>query len=134
MKRDSDQQLPDGTLRFLPTRLNRQPVIVLGLTADEMWITVAASAVLGIAIGIAAAVFFESIALGPTMMMLCIALGLFIGGKLLRRHKRGKPETWLYRHLQWSIAKRFPLLTAWTGGSDIVVRSGLWSTRRSRHP
>ncbi|OLY75729.1 conjugal transfer protein [Pseudomonas sp. ATCC PTA-122608] len=133
MKRDSDQQLPDGTLRFLPTRLNRQPVIVLGLTADEMWITVAASAVLGIAIGIAAAVLFESIALGPTMMMLCIALGLFIGGKLLRRHKRGKPETWLYRHLQWSIAKRFQLLTAWTGGADIVVRSGLWSTRRSRH-
>lgn len=134
MKRDLDQQLPDGTLRFLPTRLNRQPMIVLGLTADEMWITVAASAVLGIAIGVAAAVFFESIALGPTMMMLCIALGLFIGGKLLRRHKRGKPETWLYRHLQWSIAKRFPLLTAWTGGSDIVVRSGFWSTRRSRHP
>jgi conjugative transfer region protein (TIGR03750 family) len=134
MIRDLNQQLPDGTLRFLPTRLNRQPVIVLGLTADEMWITVAASAVLGIAIGVAAALLFESIALGPTMMMLCIALGLLIGGKLLRRHKRGKPETWLYRHLQCSIAKRFPLLTAWTGGADIVVRSGLWSTRRSRHP
>lgn len=133
MKRDLDQQLPDGTLRFLPTRLNRQPVIVLGLTADEMWITVALSAALGIAIGVAAAVLFESIALGPTMMMLCIALGLFIGGQLLRRHKRGKPETWLYRHLEWSIAKRFPLLTAWTGGADIVVRSGFWSTRRSRH-
>lgn len=33
-------QLDDGTLRFLPNRLNRQPVIVLGLTADEMWLSV----------------------------------------------------------------------------------------------
>jgi len=130
MKRDLDQKLPDGTLRFLPTRLNRQPVIVLGLTADEMWITVATSAVLGIVIGVAAAVLLESIALAPTMIMLCIALGLFIGGKLLRRHKRGKPETWLYRHLQWCIAMRLPLLTAWTGGTGLVTRSGRWSTRR----
>ena len=30
----------DGTLSFLPTRLNRQPVVIGGLTADEMWITV----------------------------------------------------------------------------------------------
>jgi conjugative transfer region protein (TIGR03750 family) len=134
MKQDPDLHLPDGTLRFLPTRLNRQPVIVLGLTADEMWITVACAGLAGFGLGIAAAVLFQSIALAPTMMMLCIGLGLFIGGKLLRRHKRGKPETWLYRQMQWSIAKRWPLLTAWTGGADLVTRSGRWSTRRSRRP
>lgn len=27
----------DGTLIFLPVRLNNQPVIMGGLTADEMW-------------------------------------------------------------------------------------------------
>ncbi|WP_060755890.1 TIGR03750 family conjugal transfer protein [Pseudomonas palleroniana] len=132
--KDPDQYLPDGTLRFLPTRLNRQPIIVLGLTADEMWVTVAFSGLTGIGLGIAVAVLFQSIALAPTIMMLCIALGLFVGGKLLRRHKRGKPETWLYRHLQWSIATRWPLLTAWTGGADLVTRSGRWSTRRSDGP
>lgn len=131
MKQDQDLHLPDGTLRFLPTRLNRQPVIVLGLTADEMWITVACTGLAGFGLGAAAAVLFQSIALAPTMMMLCICLGLFIGGKLLRRHKRGKPETWLYRQMQWSIAIRWPLLTAWTGGDDLVTRSGRWSTRRS---
>lgn len=113
--KDPDQYLADGTLRFLPTRLNRQPVIVLGLTADEMWVTVAFSGLLGICLGFAAA-------------------GLFVGGKLLRRHKRGKPETWLYRHLQWSIATRWPLLTAWTGGADLVTHSDRWSTRRSERP
>ena len=132
--KDPDQYLADGTLRFLPTRLNRQPIIVLGLTADEMWVTVAFSGLLGIGLGIAAAVLFQSIALAPTMMMLCIGLGLFVGGKLLHRHKRGKPETWLYRHLQWLIATRWPLLTAWTGGADLVTRSGRWSTRRSERP
>ena len=130
MKQDPDLHLPDGTLRFLPTRLNRQPVIVLGLTADEMWITVACAGLTGFGLGVAAAVLFQSIALAPTMMMLCIGLGLFIGGKLLRHHKRGKPETWLY----WSIAKQWPLLTAWTGGADLVTRSGRWSTRRNRRP
>ena len=133
MKHDSDLLLPDGTLRFLPSRLNRQPVIVLGLTADEMWVTVACGGLAGFGLGISAAVLFQSIALAPTMMMLCIGLGLFIGGKLLRRHKRGKPETWLYRQLQWIIVTRWPLLTAWTGGADLVTRSGRWSTRRSRH-
>ncbi|PQZ91017.1 MULTISPECIES: TIGR03750 family conjugal transfer protein [Pseudomonas] len=131
MTHDPDLQLPDGTLRFLPTRLNRQPVIVLGLTADEMWVTVGCGGLAGLGLGIAAAVLFQSIALAPTMMMLCVGLGLFIGGKLLRRHKRGKPETWLYRQLQWIIATRWTLLTAWAGGADLVIRSGRWSTRRS---
>ena len=126
-----DLHLPDGTLRFLPTRLNRQPVIVIGLTADEMWITVACTGFTGFGLGITAAVLFQSIALVPTMMMLCIGIGLFIGGRVLRRHKRGKPDTWLYRKMQWSIAIRWPVLTAWTGGADLVTRSGRWSTHRS---
>lgn len=128
---DLDHCLPDGTLRFLPTRLNRQPVIVLGLTADEMWVTVACTGTTGFGLGVAIALLFQSIAMAPTVMMLCIGLGLFISGKLLRRYKRGKPATWLYRQLQWTIAMRWPLLTAWTGGADLVARSCRWSTRRS---
>jgi hypothetical protein len=30
----------DGLVSFLPHRLNRQPVVVRGLTADELWICV----------------------------------------------------------------------------------------------
>ncbi|KIH84082.1 TIGR03750 family conjugal transfer protein [Pseudomonas batumici] len=134
MTQDSDHTLPDGTLRFLPSRLNRQPVIVLGLTADEMWITVVLGAVIGAGLGLGIAILFQSVALAPTTLVKCTALGLIVGGKLLRRHKRGKPETWLYRYLQYSIATRWQLLTAWVGGADLVRRSGRWSTRRSLRP
>ncbi|WP_338523656.1 TIGR03750 family conjugal transfer protein [Pseudomonas batumici] len=134
MTQDSDHTLPDGTLRFLPSRLNRQPVIVLGLTADEMWITVVMGAVSGACLGFFAAMLFQSLALAPTTLVLCTALGLLVGGKWLRRHKRGKPETWLYRYLQCAIATRWPVLTAWVGGADLVRRSGRWSTRRSPRP
>ena len=109
-------------------------MIVLGLTADELWITVALSALAGACLGIGVAVIFQSLALAPTTLVLCLGLGLLVGGKLLRRHKRGKPETWLYRHLQCTLARRWPVLTAWTGGADLVLRSGRWSTRRSRQP
>lgn len=38
----------DGTLIFLPGRLNNQPVIMGGLTADEMWTTLLFSIVAGL--------------------------------------------------------------------------------------
>ncbi|SDT23389.1 conjugative transfer region protein, TIGR03750 family [Pseudomonas asplenii] len=134
MTYDPDHCLPDGTIRFLPSRLNHQPVIVLGLTADEMWITVTVAALVGTGVGIVAALLLQSIALVPSGIVLCIGLGLFTGGRLLRRHKRGKPQTWLYRYLQWRLATGCPLLSAWLGASDLVTRSGLWSTRRSPRP
>ncbi|WP_338524306.1 TIGR03750 family conjugal transfer protein [Pseudomonas batumici] len=134
MTQDSDHTLHDGTLRFLPSRLNRQPVIVLGLTADEMWITVVLGAVIGAGLGLGIAILFQSVALAPTTLVKCTALSLIVGGRWLRRHKRGKPETWLHRYLQCAIASRWPLLTAWVGGADLVRRSGRWSTRRSPRP
>ncbi|HZF83480.1 MAG TPA: DUF3487 family protein, partial [Burkholderiaceae bacterium] len=52
----------------------------------------------------------------------------------LRRLKRGRPETWLYRHMQWWIALRLPLLAPFVGGHVLVTRSGCWTTRRSTAP
>ncbi|KPA90357.1 MULTISPECIES: TIGR03750 family conjugal transfer protein [Pseudomonas] len=131
MTHDADHYLPDGTIRFLPSRLNHQPVIVLGLTADEMWLTVIAATLVGACLGTAAAIGFNSIALAPTGIVLSIGGGLLVGGRLLRRHKRGKPQTWLYRHLQWRLALAWPWLAPWIGATGLVMRSGLWSTRRS---
>ncbi|MFK4135355.1 conjugative transfer region protein [Pseudomonas luteola] len=122
--------LPDGTVNFLPVRLNRQPIIVLGLTADEMFATAAISAVVGILLGIPMAFLFKAFAMLPTMLLLCIAVGVFTGGRLLRRLKRGRPETWLYREMQWRLVNRFPSLTTWLGGKELINRSGLWSHRR----
>src|SRR3546814_15180185 len=42
----------DTLVTFLPHRLNRQPVVVRGLTADELWICAGLSAAAGFALGL----------------------------------------------------------------------------------
>ncbi|VFR27505.1 FIG01210734: hypothetical protein [plant metagenome] len=120
----------DGTVSFLPHRLNRHPVVVRGLTADELWICCGLSGAAGLLLGAPLAWLFSTIALAPTCIVLGIAFGVFVGGGMLRRQKRGRPDTWLYRHLQWWIASRYPLLAGWVGGHVLIMRSGFWSNRR----
>lgn len=121
----------DGTEVFLPHRLNRHPVVVRGLTADELWICCGLSAAMGLFIGMPLTWLFSSIALVPTFIVAAIVFGVFVGGSVLRRHKRGRPETWLYRQLQWRLAINHPLLSGWVGGHALITRSGFWSVRRS---
>jgi len=42
----------DGTVSFLPHRLNRHPVVVRGLTADELWVCCGLSAIGGLFVGV----------------------------------------------------------------------------------
>jgi integrating conjugative element protein (TIGR03746 family) len=58
----------------------------------------------------------HSIAMVPTLIVAGIALGVFVGGGFLRAQKRGRPDTWLYRQLQWRLALRHPALAALLGG------------------
>ncbi len=74
---------------------------------------------------------FRTIALAPTFIVLGVAFGVFVGGGILRRLKRGRPDAWLYRQLQWRIATRHPLMAGWVGGHVLISRSGFWTTRRS---
>lgn len=115
---------------FLPHRLNRQPTVVRGLTADELWITVALAATVGLLIGVPLAWIAHTIALAPTVIAVSMAVGVFAGGGVLRRHKRGRPDTWLYRQIQWRIRRRVPALARYVGASELIDRSGYWSTRR----
>ncbi|HBX55753.1 TIGR03750 family conjugal transfer protein [Pseudomonas sp. UBA2684] len=124
----------DGTVLFLPHRLNRHPVVVRGLTANELWVCAGLSGLLGLASGIALAIMLATIAIVPTAILLAVSAGIFIGGGALRRLKRGRPETWLYRRLQWWIALRLPALATLTDSQRLVTRSGYWSTRRSTAP
>lgn len=121
----------DGTVLFLPYRLNRHPVVVRGLTANELWVCAGLSGLLGLMIGMVLAVMLATIAIVPTAILLAVSAGIFIGGGALRRLKRGRPETWLYRQLQWWIALNLPPLVHFTDGHQLVTRSGYWSTRRS---
>jgi len=128
----SDQKtLADGTVNFLPHRLNRQPVVVRGLTADELWITVGITGVAGLLAGIPLGIMTGQIGMVPTSILICIALGIFVGGGILRRQKRGRPDTWLYRQLQWQIRIRYPMLCSMLGASHLITRSGRWTPRRT---
>ena len=111
----------DGTVMFLPHRLNRHPVVVRGLTADELWICCGLSGAAGLLVGAPLSWLFSTIAIAPTFIVLGIAFGVFIGGGILRRQKRGRPDTWLYRQLQWRIATRYPLVAGWIGGHVLIT-------------
>lgn len=119
-------QHEDGTLRFLPSRLNNQPVVIGGLTADEMWVTVFGCSGLGFFIGLPFAFFVT-----PSMPVLGAlvggTLGLLIAARVLRRLKRGRPETWVYRKLQLQIALHGP---SSFNTANLVIRSGNWTCRR----
>ena len=120
----------EGTVNFLPNHLNRQPIVVLGLTANELFFVGLSSAIAGLVLGVPFAIVFSSIAMVPTVALVAVFLGIGLGGRVLRRVKRGRPDDWFYRNLQWRIANRFPLLMAWTGGQDLIKRSGVWYHRR----
>ena len=122
----------DGLVTFLPHRLNRHPVVVRGLTADELWVCAGLSAVAGFLAGVPLAWLTHSIAMVPTLIVAGVGIGVFAGGGLLRRQKRGRPDTWLYRQLQWRLALRFPVLAAHIEGQQLITRSGWWTTRRQR--
>lgn len=119
-------QHEDGTLRFLPSRLNLQPVVIGGLTADEMWQTVFGSSAIGFVMGLPFAFFIT-----PSMPIIGAlaggTLGLLVAARILRRLKRGRPETWLYRQTQWLIAQLGP---SSMNRAHLVIRSGTWTCRR----
>lgn len=121
-------------MTFLPNRLNRQPVVVLGLTADELWATAGLSAGFGVVLGTVFAWLAHTIAVAPTVMALSIAIGVFFCGGALRRKKRGRPDTWLYRQIQWSIRTRLPFLSRYLDADRLISRSGNWTTRRAPLP
>lgn len=122
----------DGLVTFLPHRLNRHPVVVRGLTADELWACAGLSGVAGFLAGLPVAWLTHSIAMVPTLIVAGIGIGVFAGGGLLRRQKRGRPDTWLYRQLQWRLALRYAALAPHVGGRQLITRSGWWTTRRQR--
>ena len=124
---DDIARLADGTLSFLPERLNRDPAVLRGLTNDEMWVSLGAGAAIGLVFGVPLAIVTASIAVAPTGMIVGMAIILLVSGTLLRRAKRARPETWLYRNLLWQLAIRWHI-----GREALVIHSGPWTVRRTR--
>jgi len=125
---DDLESTPEGTLVFVPERLNRDPIVVRGLTSNEVLLAAFVGAVLGIPIGLVLWLVTGEIALLPTCLFLVGPfITLFFGGAALRRLKRGKPDTWVYRLLHFRLQQRFGLSFA----AKLMTRSGYWTIRRS---
>lgn len=109
---------------FLPDRLNREPVVFRGMTTTELFMALLAGLFCGAASGSAAAIAVGEWALIPTGALGTAVLFILVGGRWLARLKRGRPDTWLYRHLgAWFARKGM-------GDSKLVQQSAVWVTRR----
>nr|WP_265590006.1 DUF3487 family protein [Pseudomonas aeruginosa] len=98
----------DGTLSFLPTRLNRQPVVIGGpdrrRNVDHGLHQRSSRFVLGIP----AALVAGNAACIPLGALLVGALGLGIGSRVLRRMKRGGPISGSTARWSWPSRCAFP--------------------------
>ena len=129
---------------FLPHRLNRQPVVVRGLTADELWITANLSAAAGFALGVPLILLTHSIAMvSDADRRRHRRLASSLAAASCARRSADQPDTWLYRELQWRLAlaiPRHPALAAahhplglvdHAAPSSRPPATGCWTTRRS---
>lgn len=71
-----------------------------------------------------------AIAMVPTVAFACAGMALYFGGAVMRRLRRGRPASWLYRSLQFRLARQG--IRLW-GGETLITRSGPYSRRRMRY-
>lgn len=113
------------TIEFMPDRLNAEPVVFRGFTTPELGITALLSVLGGLIIAIPIIPFLGWIAL-PTVSLLMPLITIILGGRLLACFKRGKPENYLYRRIEWFLS------SYGVGSSRLICRSQVLSLRRLR--
>lgn len=111
-------------------RINRQPVVVCRLTVDELRVCVGLCSAGGLLLGLVLAWAYRQVGVDPHDHRASSRSRGVRGGNVLHHLKRGQPATWLYRHLEWRIPLRYPLLFPFIGGDSLVTRSGHWTMRR----
>ena len=106
----------DGTVLFLPHRLNRHPVVVRGLTANELWVCAGLSGLLGLASGVALAILLalaspeDVTVLGITAVAGNVPLALTEKNARIICELAGKPETRVFAGCDRPLARK--LVTA----------------------
>lgn len=122
----------NNTIAFVPTRLNAAPVVFRGMTGREVGLMALAGLSLGTPLGLLA-LWFVSLfaahllfAIVPTVMAACAFALLWFGGTIMRRLRRGRPETWLYRRLEWIAA------THGFNSAGLIVTTAVYRPGRDR--
>jgi len=112
------------TIRFLPDRLNSEPVVFRGFTTPEMGFAALAS----LGVGLLLSLPFIPLAgwvIVPTGMLLAPLMVIGFGGRWLSRIKRGKPENYIWQRLE--VFKRRHSL----GNPMLIVDVRGWSLKRT---
>lgn len=117
----------EGTVLFIPERLNKFPVVLRGLTSDEVIVTFVSGLVIGLILGIIVFVMVGKAYLIPLSMIAVTAVSLGLTSSILRRAKRNKPDTWFYRKIQWTAQFNW----GYQLGRALIIRSGIWTIRRT---
>ena len=119
--------MPDQhTITFVPTRLNKAPIVFRGMTGREVGRVSIGGLLAGIPLGLIGGWAIGMIAMLPTVMFGCSGIAVWVGGTLMRRLRRGRPETWRYRRLQWFAAQRG------FNSAGLIIRTATYRARRDR--
>lgn len=114
------------TIAFVPTRLNKAPIVFRGMTGREVGLVSISGLLAGIAPGIIGWWVVGTVAMLPTVMVLVAGVVIGFGGTVMRRLRRGRPESWLYRRLQWIAAHRG------FNSAGLIIQTATYRTRRDR--
>lgn len=114
------------TIEFVPTRLNQAPVVFRGMTGREVGLMALAGLAAGLPLGLIGWWLVGMIAMVPTVMFAVAGAALWFGGTVMRRLRRGRPETWLYRRIQWFAAQRG------LNSAQLIIATATYRPRRDR--
>ncbi|WP_261641011.1 TIGR03750 family conjugal transfer protein [Erwinia mallotivora] len=112
------------TIRFLPDRLNSEPVVFRGFTAPELGL----AALAGAAAGLLLSLPFIPLAgwvVVPIGLLMTPLLLVWTGGSWMARIRRGRPENWLWQRLE-EKKRRLGL-----GNPALIVDARSWSVKRT---
>lgn len=113
------------TITFLPDRLNAEPVVFKGFTTPELFVTALFGFLSGLLVAVPFVFFFGWLAL-PTISLLMPLLVIILGGNLMARFKRGKPENYLYRRFDLWLSQQG------LGHGRLIHHNQRWALRRSQ--
>lgn len=109
------------TIPFLPTLINRSPVIYKQMTLSEALLAVIFGVVIGFVIGLLIVLMFQvSFSVSMVFALLGGLAGGNIGGLVISRLKRNKPDAWLDRYIEFKMSP-----------SKFITRDQIWSIKRS---
>ncbi|CAH3550416.1 hypothetical protein AI2796V1_0386 [Enterobacter cloacae] len=113
------------TIRFLPDRLNSEPVVFRGFTTHEMGLAALAGAGAGLLLSLPFIPLAGWVVV-PTGLLVMPLLLVWFGGRWMARLKRGKPENWLWQRLE-TKKRRLGM-----GNPKLIVDARGWSVKRNR--